>query len=126
MGLGGMTITGNLINSCQKGIQIELCNWYKSKPMKSIVIQDNIFMNTGNGMNYLSGLPAAAIDLTWEAAQYAKTIEISDNVFLGCTRSLIRVPDPDVVQTNIHNNVFAQAPGQLLLIYGWDKPEFMP
>lgn len=123
MELGSWTITGNLIDSCAHGIRIELFNWYKSKPLESIVIQDNIMVNTGRSMHYLTIDEPACIDFCWEDAQFAKTIEISDNVLLGSTRSLVRVPNTDTFQVNIHNNVFAQTPGQLLLTeYDWDCP----
>lgn len=121
--LGSWTITGNLIDSCAQGIRVEICNWYKAKPLEAIVIQDNIILNTGKSMNYLTINEPVCIDLSWEDAQFAKTIEISDNVLLGSTRSLVRVPNTDTFQVNIHNNVFAQTPGQLLLTeYDWDSP----
>lgn len=121
--LGTWTITGNLIDSCASGIRVEICNWYKAKPLEAIVIQDNIITNTGKSMHYLTVDEPVCIDLSWEDAQYAKTIEISDNLLLGSTRSLVRVPNTDTFQVNIHNNVFAQTPGQLLLTeYDWDSP----
>ena len=123
MELGSWTITGNLIDSCAQGIRVEICNWYKAKPLEAIVIQDNIILNTGRGMNYLTIDEPVCIDLGWETGQYAKTIEISDNVLLGSSRSLIRTPDSDEFEMNIHNNVFAQIPGQLLMTeYEWDSP----
>lgn len=111
------------MDSCAQGIHTQIFNWYKSKPMDSIVIQDNIFLNTGKGMNYLTTYEPVCIDLGWETGQYAKTIEISDNVLLGSTRSLIRPPYAEEFEMNIHNNVFAQTPGQILMTeYEWDCP----
>ena len=120
--LGSWTITGNLIDSCAQGIRVEICNWYKAKPLEAIVIQDNIILNTGKSMNYLTIDEPVCIDLSWETGQYAKTIEISDNVLLGSTRSLIRTPDSDEFEMNIHNNVFAQTQGQILMTEYWKDP----
>lgn len=120
--LGTWTITGNLIDSCSSGIRVEICNWQKAKPLDAIVIQDNIMMNTGKSMHYLTIDEPVCIDLSWEHAQFANAIEISDNVLLGSTRSLIRIPDSKIVETNIHNNIFAQTQGQILLAEFWKDP----
>ena len=55
------------------------------------------------------------MDLGWEAVRYAKEFDVSNNVMLGSTMSMLRIPPSFSVDLNLHDNVIAQSRDGILM-----------
>lgn len=114
--MGIYTVSGNLMENCAQGIRTYLYNEDEINRFDELILQDNIILDSGTGMNNGNFVNACAIDLGDTDYQFAKHIEIFDNVIIGSTQSLMRFPDGSRFAVDIHDNVFAQSrDGELLL-----------
>lgn len=114
--MGTYTASGNLMESCAQGIRTYLYNEDEINRFDELILQDNIILDSGTGMNNGNFVNACAIDLGDTDYQFSKHIEISGNVMIGSTQAMMRLPDGSRFDVDIHNNVFAQGrDGELLL-----------
>lgn len=114
--MGTYTASGNLMENCAQGIRTYLYNEDEINRFDELILQDNIILDSGNGMNNGNFVNACAIDLGDTDYQFAKHIDISGNIMIGSTQSLMRFPDGSRFDVDIHDNVFAQSKsGELLL-----------
>lgn len=109
---------GNLIENCGQGIRTYFIEEEDINRLDALILRDNIIIDTGISMNNACWEMPAAIDLGDNAVQFAKTIEVTDNIAIGCESALLRIPDTEVVQMNIHDNVFAQYRDRALICEG--------
>lgn len=107
--MGNYTVEGNLMENCAQGIRVSLWNPDEEGAFDSLILRDNIILNTGIGMNNGNMEQPSAIDLGWESLQYADSIEVSRNVMIGSTSAMLRTPDSATFKMNIHDNVIAQS-----------------
>ena len=113
--MGTYTVTGNLMENCAEGVRIFLWNDYETDRFEKIVIQDNYILDSGDSMNNGCFEEPLAMDLGWEAVRYAKEFDISNNVMLGSTMAMLRIPPSSFVDLQIHDNVIAQSRDGILL-----------
>lgn len=113
--MGTYTVTGNLMENCGEGIRIFLWNEDEVDRFEKIIIQDNYILNSGDSMNNCCFEEPLAMDLGWEAVRYAKEFDVSNNVMLGSTMSMLRIPPSFSVDLNLHDNVIAQSRDGILM-----------
>lgn len=114
--MGTYTASGNLMENCAQGIRTYLYNEDEINRFDKLILRENIILNSGTGMNNGNFVNACAIELGDTDYQFAKFIEISDNVMIGSTQAMMRFPDGSRFDVDIHDNVFAQSrDGELLL-----------
>ncbi len=105
---------GNLLENCAQGIRTYLIEPY-AEQFESLVLRDNIVLNTGDCMNSGCSEIPAAIDLGSDI-QFSKYIEVTDNVMIGSTEVLMRIPPVNWVRADLSQNVFAQSRDGLLAV----------
>lgn len=113
--MGTYTAAGNLIENCGQGIRVALWEQEEESAFDMVLLQNNIILDTGNSMNNACWEEPAAIDIGWDALQYADYIEISGNVIMGSTGALFRTPDSSKFKMDIHDNVIAQSKKSALI-----------
>ena len=113
--LGTFLVEGNLIENCGQGIRASLIKERDVEKFEHILIRDNIIIGTGDSMNNANWEQPVAIDFGTHAIQFAKHIEACDNVLIGSTTAIFRIPDTKEVVTDIHDNVIAQSRGGALI-----------
>lgn len=109
---------GNLIENCGQGIRTYYIEEENINRLDELILRDNIIIDTGISMNNACWEMPAAIDLGDNAVQFAKNIEVTNNIVIGCESALLRLPDTDVVQMSIHDNIFAQYKDRALICEG--------
>jgi hypothetical protein len=114
-GMGTYLAEGNLIENCGQGIRTSFWKPDKENVFDEFILRDNIILDTGNGMNSGCFEEPVAIDLGFDPLQWAKRMEVSNNVMIGSTLAIMRIPSSSTVEMNIHNNVFAQSGDGVLL-----------
>lgn len=113
--MGTYTVTGNLMENCANGIRIFLWNDDEVDRFEKIIIQDNYILDSGDSMNNGCFEEPVAMDLGWEAVRYAKEFDISNNVMLGSTMAMLKIPPSFSVNLNLHDNVIAQSHDGILM-----------
>lgn len=123
--LGFYRVEGNLIENCGQGIRTYFIEDRYENAFDELVLRDNIILNSGDSLNKACWEEAVALDLGYADVQYAKHIEIADNVVLGGTTALIRLPDDQTVEIDFHGNVFAQSrEGWLMTQFSQGTPDW--
>lgn len=107
--MGTYTAEGNLMENCGQGIRTYFIEPESEGAYDETVLRDNIILDTGNGLNNACWEEPVAIDLGHELLQYAKHIEVSNNVLIGSTLAMFRIPDSTGIELDIHDNVIAQS-----------------
>lgn len=113
--LGTYSATGNLIENCGQGIRTYLVNHEQESSFDQLILKDNIIIDTGNSMNNACFEEPVAIDIGYESVQYADYIDVSENILIGSTLAMFRIPDSAGVEMNIHDNIIAQSRGGALI-----------
>lgn len=125
--LGNYTCTGNVIENCGQGIRTYLIDMKAS--LDTLTISDNYILYTGEYFNNACFETPCAIDLGGNY-QFADKIIVSNNVVVGSTLSLIRLPDPDKARVDFSGNVFIQERDKPLAVLlkwiGDNRVEFIP
>ena len=107
--LGTYLAEGNLIEDCAQGVRTSLVREGDALAFDHVLIRDNIILNTGDGMaGHLCWEEQVAVDLGTNPVQFAKHIEVCDNILLGSSQAIFRIPDSTEVTIDIHDNVIAQ------------------
>ena len=120
--MGTYMASGNLMENCAQGIRTYLYNADEINRFDELILQDNIILNSGTGMNNGNFVNACAIELGDTDYQFAKRIEIFGNVMIGSTQAMMRFPDGSRFNMDIHGNIFVQSKdGELLLECHSDK-----
>ena len=118
--LGSYIAEGNLIENCGQGIRTYFISPEYERTYDEIILRDNIILDTGNGLNNACWEEPVAIDLGHEPVQYAKRIEVSNNIMIGSTLAMFRIPDSTGIDLDIHDNVIAQSrDGALITECAW-------
>ncbi|MBE5776619.1 MAG: hypothetical protein E7326_03860 [Clostridiales bacterium] len=108
-GMGAYIAEGNLIEDCAQGTRTYMGSDGDALSFDHVLIRDNIILNTGSGMtSYLCFEEQVAVDLGTNPVQYARHIEVCDNILLGSSQAIFRIPDSTQVEIDIHDNVIAQ------------------
>ncbi|WP_458408129.1 hypothetical protein [Anaerotignum sp.] len=107
--LGTYSATGNLIENCGQGIRTHFIEDDKKEIFDELILRDNIIIDTGNSMNNACWEEPVAIDIGYGRVQYAKHIDISDNIMIGSTAAMLRIPNTSDVEIDFKNNVIVQS-----------------
>lgn len=117
--MGTYLAEGNLMENCGQGIRTYLINEKDANRFDAIILRNNTILDTGNGMNRACWEEPAAIDLGADKCNFAKKAEVYDNVLMGSTLAIFRMPDPEYMNCDIHDNVVAQSREGVLLTMGY-------
>ena len=113
--MGTFTIEGNIVENCGQGFRLGLENKKRTNSFDKIEIKNNIILNSGVGLNNACLEEPVAIDLGWSKIQYSKEFDISNNIIIGSTMALMRIPSTKYVEMNIKDNIFVQERNGILL-----------
>lgn len=119
--MGTYLVEGNVMENCGQGIRAYLINEEDTNRFEALILRDNIIIETGNGMNNACTEEPAAIDLGADKCSFAKKIEVYNNVLIGSALAIFRVPDPEYMNYDIHDNVVAQSRDGVLLTMGYGE-----
>ena len=120
--MGIFTIENNLVENCGQGFRLGLEKEKRTNSFDEIKIKNNIILNSGTGLNNACFEEPVAIDLGWSKIQYSKKFDISNNIMMGSTMALMRIPSTKYVKMDIKNNTFVQEKNGILLTeMEWNK-----
>ena len=81
-----------------------------------------IYLTVDRACELISLLLTGQLVDYWTPIQYAKHFDISNNIMIGSTMALMRIPASSSVKMNINNNVFVQEKNGILLTeMEWNK-----
>lgn len=124
--IGSYTCTGNVVEYCGQGIRTFLVG--REARFDKLTIADNYILHSGEYFNNACFETPCGIDLGG-SYQFAKKFKISNNVVIGSTLSLIKLPDTSEAKVNLRDNVFIQERGNpVAVLLNWKKwrAEFIP
>lgn len=113
--MGTFTIEENIVENCGQGFRLGLEKRKRTNSFDKISIKNNIILNSGTGLNNACFEEPVAIDLGWFKIQYSKEFDISNNIMIGSTMALMRIPPTKHVKMEIKNNTFVQERNGILL-----------
>lgn len=128
---GSYVCSGNVLENCGQGIRTYFKNYFLNMESKlsELSITDNYILYTGQFFNNACFENPCGIDLGGDY-QFAEKINITNNVVIGSTLSLIRLPDTADAKVDFSDNILVQERGNpLAVVMRWIEPhrvEFIP
>ncbi len=112
--LGTYTCTGNVMENCAQAVRTYLIHEMDvNVRFEEVRIEDNYLLYSGDSLNNGNFVPPCALDVGGNY-RFSDKITVSNNVIVGSTLALMRLPDPAHQKVDFSNNAFVQERGKPL------------